>query len=74
MIKRGRIICEEMGLQENATVSRGLKYEIAKKLIPENLCPYEKFRSGQPQYHDISTMLSKLKYSGKSHTTGKSTR
>ena len=68
MIERCRIICEEMGLEKFETVSREVKYEIAKKLILENLCPYEDFHSKQRQYHDISSLLSKLKYRGKSNT------
>ena len=74
MIERCRIICEEMGLEKNKTVSRELKYEIAKNLMRENLCPYEDFHSKQRQYHDISTMLAKLYYSDKTHRSVLPTR
>ena len=74
MIERCRIICEEMGLEKNKTVSRELKFEIAKKLILENLCPYEDFHSKHRQYHDISAILAKLYYCDKSHRTDGSTR
>jgi hypothetical protein len=65
MSNRCRKICEEKKLKTHTTVSRDVKYEIAKELKVEDLSAYEEFQSGESSYQRISTLLSKLGYSDK---------
>jgi hypothetical protein len=64
-VERCRILCAELGLEEFISVSRENKFAIAKGLKPEVLCNFEEFKPRHPLYQQISTLLSKMKYSEK---------
>lgn len=65
LVKNCKEECVRRRLPQKKTLSRKIKFEIAKAIGMEDVGVFESFKSGNSAYHRISNMLSKLGYSEK---------
>lgn len=65
---RCKIECDRLHLPLYQTVSREMKYELAKILRLDGTTSFKDFKSGHPVYHLVSKMLSELNYCKKNPT------